>query len=181
MHVPRFSLPFLLALCCACVLTACGTRTSTPPSGVKVGNAYSINGKTYKPQYRVTYREEGMASWYGPGFHGKRTANGETFDARAFTAAHPTLQMPCTIRVTNLDNGMVANLRVNDRGPFSRDRLIDVSEGAAKALGFRNVGTARVRVELLEPISAPVTKPPMTQTEIRMTSHSRKEKYKYNG
>ncbi|HBH26015.1 MAG TPA: septal ring lytic transglycosylase RlpA family lipoprotein [Rhodospirillaceae bacterium] len=154
-----------LALCgtLGLTLTSCGGGAqdhTPPPSGVKVGKPYSIKGKTYHPEYRVTYREEGEASWYGPGFHGKPTANGERFNARALTAAHPTLQLPCTVRVTNLENGRVVALRVNDRGPFAKGRLIDVSEAAAQVLGFKTAGTARVRVELLEPVSGRASAPP---------------------
>lgn len=115
----------------------------------KVGNPYKINGKWYYPRVQPDYREEGLSSWYGPTFHGKRTANGETFDRYAMTAAHRTLPMPTLVRVTNLENDRAVTLRVNDRGPFVGDRIIDVSEAAATALGFRTGGLARVRVEVI--------------------------------
>lgn len=115
----------------------------------KVGNPYKINGKWYYPRVQPDYQEVGMSSWYGPTFHGKRTANGETFDRYAMTAAHRTLPMPSLVRVTNLENDRAVTLRVNDRGPFVGDRIIDVSEAAATALGFRTGGLARVRVEVI--------------------------------
>ena len=115
----------------------------------KVGEPYQINGIWYTPAENFFYDEIGEASWYGPGFHGRSTANGERFDRRALTAAHPTLQMPTLVRVTNLDNGRSLVLRVNDRGPFAHSRLIDVSERAAELLGFREAGTATVRVQVL--------------------------------
>lgn len=116
----------------------------------KVGNPYQAMGQWYTPVENYSYDETGIASWYGDEFHGKRTANGETFNKNALTAAHPTLQMPSLIRVTNLDNGRSAVLRVNDRGPFSRKRLIDVSHHAADVLGFMRQGTAKVRIQVLE-------------------------------
>lgn len=115
----------------------------------KVGKPYAIQGKTYYPAEDYTYSEIGVASWYGPGFHGKRTANGEVFDMNALTAAHRTLPMPSMVRVTNLDNGRSIVLRVNDRGPFARDRILDVSRRAAQLLGFLKQGTAKVKVEIL--------------------------------
>lgn len=115
----------------------------------KVGNPYKVEGKWYKPSESYTLTETGIASWYGPGFHGKRTANGETFDQTELTAAHRTLQLPSLVRVTNLENGRSLVLRVNDRGPFSRGRIIDVSEKGAELLGFKNKGTAKVKVQVL--------------------------------
>lgn len=116
----------------------------------KVGNPYNVDGQYYYPEEKYSMTETGIASWYGPGFHGKRTANGERFDTGELTAAHKTLQMPSLIRVTNLDNGRSLILRVNDRGPFSRGRVLDVSERAADLLGFKNIGTAKVKVQVLE-------------------------------
>ncbi len=95
------------------------------------------------------YVETGLASWYGPGFHGKSTANGEKFNQYDLTAAHRTLQLPSIIKVTNLENGRSAILRVNDRGPFAHDRVLDVSDKAASVLGFKNKGTAKIKLELL--------------------------------
>lgn len=115
----------------------------------KVGNPYQIDGRWYYPREDWEYSEEGVASWYGPGFHGKDTANGEAFDQNALTAAHRTLPMPSLVRVTNLKNGRALVLRVNDRGPFANDRILDVSRRSAQLLGFSEQGTTRVRVEIL--------------------------------
>ncbi len=117
--------------------------------GYKVGAPYQIDGAWYTPKEDYSYSEVGVASWYGNDFHGKRTANGEKYDMNAMTAAHRTLPMPSLVRVTNLDNGRSAIVRVNDRGPFARSRVLDVSKRAADALGFIGSGTANVRVEIL--------------------------------
>ena len=93
----------------------------------------------------------GTASWYGTKFHGRDTANGETFDLYGMTAAHKTLPLPSYVKVTNLENGRVVTLRVNDRGPFYSDRIIDLSFAAAKKLGFAEKGVARVKVEGIDP------------------------------
>ena len=117
----------------------------------KIGTPYKINGKWYYPAVNYEYDEIGIASWYGPGFHGKKTANGEVFDQNKITAAHKTLPMPSIVKVTNLENGIVLeNVRVNDRGPFAGDRIIDLSKKAAEKLGFMKNGVAKVRVEILE-------------------------------
>ena len=115
----------------------------------KVGNPYLIDGQEYYPQENFEYSETGIASWYGPGFHAKYTANGEIYDSNELTAAHRTLQMPSLVRVTNLENGRAVVLRVNDRGPFARGRIIDVSSKAADLLAMKAKGTAKVRVETL--------------------------------
>ena len=134
--------------------TAKSTQTDTKSKGYyKVGNAYQIQGVWYYPKEEWDYRETGIASWYGPGFHGKNTANGEVFDENALTAAHRTLPMPSIVRVTNLDNGRSIVVRVNDRGPFAHGRIIDMSRRSAQLLGFMGKGTAKVRVELMEPES----------------------------
>lgn len=112
-----------------------------------VGKPYVIAGVTYYPQENPNYRAEGTASWYGDAFHGRMTSNGEVFDMRSITAAHPTLPLPSYVRVTNLSNGKSLVVRVNDRGPFHAGRVIDVSVRAADLLGFKQRGTARVRVE----------------------------------
>ena len=117
----------------------------------KVGNPYKINGKWYYPAIDYDYEEIGIASWYGPGFHGRKTANGEIFNQNKISAAHRTLPMPSIVKVTNLDNGLVLQrVRINDRGPFAGNRIIDLSKKAAEELGFVNSGTARVKVEILE-------------------------------
>lgn len=134
-------------------LAACssGGDLTPPPNGgtFKVGAPYEIGDQWYYPQEQPEYDETGIASWYGPSFYGHRTANGEIFDASAMTAAHRTLPMPVNVRVTNLDNGRTVILRVNDRGPYAKSRIIDVSEHAAEVLGFKGAGTAHVRVQYL--------------------------------
>lgn len=116
----------------------------------KVGNPYTVSGVRYYPREDFSLSETGIASWYGPNFHGKRTANGEIYNQNDLTAAHRTLQMPSIVRVTNLENGRSVVVRINDRGPFKRGRIIDVSKRAAELLGFIGNGTARVRVDVLE-------------------------------
>jgi rare lipoprotein A len=113
----------------------------------RVGKPYTVAGRVYVPEEDTGYREEGLASWYGDDFHGRLTANGEVFDMASLTAAHPTLPMPCYARVTNLSNGKSLIVRVNDRGPYHGNRLIDVSNKAAELLEFKGYGVARVRVE----------------------------------
>lgn len=116
----------------------------------KIGNAYQVKGVWYYPREEFDYVEEGIASWYGPNFHGKPTANGAVFDQWKVSAAHRTLPMPSIVRVTNLENGRSLKVKVNDRGPFAHNRIIDLSRRAAQLLGFERQGTALVRVELLE-------------------------------
>src|SRR5882672_11635844 len=115
----------------------------------KIGAPYKIDGVTYTPQEEFNHVETGVASWYGPGFHGKSTANGERYDQSERTAAHRTLQMPSIVRVTNLDNGLSTVVRVNDRGPFARSRIIDLSRTAAQELDIVRNGTGRVRIDQL--------------------------------
>src|SRR5579875_2835720 len=111
-----------------------------------VGKPYTIAGKTYYPSEK-RYAAIGLASWYGDAFHGRRTANGEIYDRDAISAAHPTMPLPSYARVTNLRNHYSMIVRVNDRGPFAGDRIMDVSRKAAEALGFRQIGTTPVKVE----------------------------------
>src|SRR5258708_27260527 len=113
----------------------------------RVGKPYTVAGRVYVPEEDTEYRADGMASWYGDDFHGRLTANGEVFDMGSLTAAHPTLPMPSYARVTNLSNGKSLVDRVNDRGPYHGNRLIDVSNKAAELLEFKGNGVARVRVE----------------------------------
>src|SRR5881396_1899933 len=113
----------------------------------RVGKPYTVAGRVYVPEEDTEYREDGLASWYGNDFHGRLTANGEVFDMASLTAAHPTLPMPCYARVTNLSNGKSLIVRVNDRGPYHGNRLIDVSNKAAELLEFKANGVAKVRVE----------------------------------
>ncbi|MGA7807479.1 septal ring lytic transglycosylase RlpA family protein, partial [Bradyrhizobium sp.] len=104
----------------------------------RVGKPYVVGGRVYVPEEDVNYRAEGLASWYGDDFHGRLTANGEVFDMDSLSAAHPTLPMPCYARVTNLANGKSLIVRVNDRGPYAANRLIDVSHKAAELLEFKS-------------------------------------------
>jgi rare lipoprotein A len=157
---------FVLVLCLsglALALAACASHPPPPPvapsqapaqQGVyKVGSPYQINGIWYYPGEDLSYDETGIASWYGEEFHGKYTANGEIFDLNGLTAAHHTLPMPSIVQVTNLENGRTLKLRINDRGPFARGRIIDLSRRAAQLLGFEMAGTAKVRVQVLVPDS----------------------------
>lgn len=114
-----------------------------------VGKRYQMAGKWYQPKEEPGYNEVGMSSWYGADFHGKLTANGEIFDRTSISAAHPTLPLPSYVRVTNLRNDRSIVVRVNDRGPYAHNRLIDVSEQTAALLGFRRKGLTRVRVEYI--------------------------------
>ncbi len=116
----------------------------------KIGNPYEIEGVAYFPEDYDDYEETGMASWYGDDFHGKATANGEVYDMGVLTAAHPTLPLPSMVRVTNLHNNKSVIVRVNDRGPYAKNRVIDVSEKAARILGFKDDGTTEVKIELLK-------------------------------
>ncbi|MDR1009384.1 MAG: septal ring lytic transglycosylase RlpA family protein [Rickettsiales bacterium] len=115
----------------------------------KIGNPYLIDGVPYYPHENYEYSEVGIASWYGPDFHGKSTSNGEVFDTTKYTAAHRTLPLPSLVRVTNLENGASLTIKINDRGPFARDRIIDLSSAAADVLGVKQKGSARVKVEIL--------------------------------
>jgi len=170
------------------LLTACATNGADSAGGYgngdfagsapvgpggyrKTGKPYKVAGHWYYPlQSAHGYDETGIASWYGPNFHGHQTANGERYDMHAMSAAHKTLPMPTLVRVTNLENGRQIVVRVNDRGPFVKNRVIDLSYAAAKALGYDNKGTARVHVQALEgpgngnyakaPAPRPVTVPP---------------------
>lgn len=139
---------------------ACGFYTPVPQSSkrdysqmdprYKVGKPYQIKGRWYYPCENFDYEEVGVASWYGPGFHGKKTANGERYNMHGMTAAHRTLPLPSMIEVTNLANGRKAVLKVTDRGPYAKDRIIDISKAGAKHLGFIGNGTAQVRVRILK-------------------------------
>ncbi|MET3590293.1 rare lipoprotein A [Bartonella silvatica] len=119
-----------------------------------VGKPYQIKGKWYYPQNDPNYKRVGEASWYGSDFHGRLTANGEIYDMNLLTAAHPTMPLPSYARVTNLKNGSSIVVRVNDRGPFMKDRIIDLSKQAAQILGYANAGVTSVKVEYIS--EAPV-------------------------
>jgi rare lipoprotein A len=132
------------------LLIVAGCSSSPPRQGMyKLGQPYQIQGRWYYPNYDPGYDRTGVASWYGEPFHGRPTANGELFDRRVVTAAHPTLPLPSLVRVTNLDNGRELLVRVNDRGPFVGDRVIDLSQEAARRLGFERQGTTPVRVRFV--------------------------------
>ncbi len=139
----------------------------------KVGDPYQVGGVWYSPALDPGYDEVGIASWYGKKFHGRPTANGAIYDMNALTAAHKTLPMPSTVRVTNLENGRSMLLMVYDRGPFVEGRIIDVSRRAAQLLGFQHKGTVEVRVQAVqddaaEPLMASpvgeVSQEPLVQT-----------------
>jgi rare lipoprotein A len=123
----------------------------TNPSGQKIGKPYQVNGVWYVPREQPDYDEVGVASWYGEAFHNKTTAIGEPFDMYAVTAAHTTLPLPSIVEVTNLENGRRLRVRVNDRGPFVGNRIIDLSREGARRLGYVDRGLARVRVRYVGP------------------------------
>ena len=154
----------VLLLTTALTLTGCSDGSqvfSSSPSGsprqasagsagyYKIGSPYQVAGVWYYPKEDYSYKEIGVASWYGADFHNGITANGELYDMHAMTAAHRTLPLPSMVRVTNLQNGRSVVLRVNDRGPFVNNRVIDVSMYAAQMLGFKEQGTTQVQVEVL--------------------------------
>nr|WP_261722506.1 septal ring lytic transglycosylase RlpA family protein [Wolbachia pipientis] len=128
------------------------------PGHYKIGSSYTINGITYHPKSYDSYEEIGVASWYGIEEHGTLTANGEVFHRHSITAAHKTLPLPCFVLVTNLRNGKKLVVRVNDRGPFFKGRIIDLSERAAKILGFHEEGLARVKIKYLKKMSEQLVK-----------------------
>jgi rare lipoprotein A len=156
----------LLAILAPALLSACSSGGPDPKWGVsssprvygandtipkggghyKLGRPYVIGGRWYTPREEPGYDEVGIASWYGDDFHGRKTANGEIYDMNRLSAAHPTLPMPSFVYVTNLENGRTVLLRVNDRGPYVGNRVIDLSRAAAKALGTKGKGLGRVRV-----------------------------------
>jgi rare lipoprotein A len=154
-----------LALLCAAGLAACASpvppRMAAYPSGgprVRAYNRpYEVHGRWYSPSSQPGYDAVGLASWYSYEAHNRTTADGEPFDARLATAAHTTLPIPSYLDVTNLDNGRRVRVRLNDRGPFVSNRIIDLSKGAAEQLGFVGKGTARVRVRYVGP--APPLRP----------------------
>ena len=152
--------PYSVAACLALslMLAACASRPSGGSSAgstersqgtFKIGQPYQVNGVWYYPSQDLNYDETGIASWYGPDFHEKATANGEQFDQNALSAAHKTLPLPSIVQVTNLENGRSIEVRVNDRGPFVGNRIIDMSRRSAQLLGFEGQGTAKVRVKVL--------------------------------
>jgi len=160
----RLALSLILVASLAAAVTACrsgngeqlGERVvplgqPVPKGGgaYRVGSPYQIAGVWYQPQEDPRYDRVGTASWYGELFHGRRTANGEIYDMDRLSAAHPTLPLPVYARVTNLQNNRSIVVRINDRGPYANDRLIDLSRRSAELLGYRERGTAQVRVQFL--------------------------------
>jgi peptidoglycan lytic transglycosylase len=138
--------------------------TAAPPEEprAKSGNPpfYEVAGRRYAVLASAAgYVEEGVASWYGPDFHGGRTATGERYDMNAMTGAHPTLPLPTWVRVTNLENGRSVVVRLNDRGPFAKGRIIDLSRAAAEQLDMIRTGTARVEVKSLATAAAAAPPP----------------------
>ena len=131
--LPKVAIPVAAVLAAACA----GHPGPAPMGSVEAG-----------------WLQQGEASWYGPGFHGRQTASGETYDMEAMTAAHPELPFGSRVRVVNLDNGLETWVRINDRGPFARGRVIDLSRAAARELDMLGSGTARVRIEVLEGVAA---------------------------
>jgi rare lipoprotein A len=172
----RIACAFALLAVAGCARDA--TRPAPPPAPVvpppgegvprdepraKFGNPpfYEVGGRRYMVLPSAAgYVEQGIASWYGPDFHGGRTATGETYDMDAMTGAHPTLPLPTWVRVTNLDNGRSVVVRLNDRGPFAKGRIIDLSRAAAEQLDMVRAGTARVEVMSLAGAAQPATAPP---------------------
>lgn len=145
----------LLGGCAETKLVANTAKMATQPDApttqpYKIGKPYQVDGAWYYPKADYDYDETGIASWYGPGFHGGNTANGEVYDQNALTAAHKTLPMPSLVRVTNLENGRSIVVRINDRGPFVNNRIIDMTQRGAQLLGFDMNGTAKVRVQVLK-------------------------------
>ena len=152
---------FSLSACAspAADTSAQATTTAQPDVVVKTeplhktaNLSYKVAGKRYQPTKKIEqFSQTGKASWYGPGFHGKKTSSGERFDMNTLSAAHRTLPIPSYARVTNLSNGKSVIVRINDRGPFHGNRVMDVSKAAAKELGFIHTGTANVKVEQILP------------------------------
>jgi rare lipoprotein A len=143
------------------MVSGCGSKVATLKQGS--GGSYTINGKTYYPMKKVSpgYNQKGIASWYGPGFHGKKTASGEIYDMYAMTAAHSVLPLNTMVKVTNLNNDKEIVVRVNDRGPFVHDRVIDLSLAAARDLGMVQNGTVPVKVSVIGPADSMLASKPV--------------------
>jgi rare lipoprotein A len=137
---------------CVLICLACSSQSYAPPPPTSPGQPkpYRVNGRWYQPIVHARgFEQEGIASWYGQEFHGRKTSSGETYDMYALTAAHKTLPLGTFVRVRNLRNGKTLDVRVNDRGPFARGRIIDLSYSAAKTLGIVGPGTAPVKIAAL--------------------------------
>lgn len=151
---PQMAARLALVAAAAATLAACAGGPKPEPATYGSGGTmrpYQVNGVWYRPAVQPHYEETGLASWYGPQSRYHTTANGETFDESVASAAHRTLPLPCIVEVTNLDNGRKAQLRVNDRGPFAKGRILDVSRRGAEELGFLGQGMAHVRVRYIGP------------------------------
>jgi len=148
----KFLITFLISLLVISCESPAGSYSSSKKyqGYYKIGKPYKIAGITYYPREYDSYKKQGVASWYGKKFHGKRTANNEIYNMKDFTAAHKTLPLPSIVKVKNLENGKSVIVKVNDRGPFTKNRVIDVSKRAANSLGFLEKGTTRVEVTLLK-------------------------------
>ncbi len=160
----------VLFVFCSIFLFGCA-KTTVVTSGKKgTDRPYNIGGKMYYPlSSSQGYLKEGTASWYGKDYHGRKTANGETYDMYAMTAAHPVLPMNTRVRVTNLENNRSVTLRINDRGPFVNNRIIDVSYAAARALDMQGRGLVRVRVETIRVTSKEKARPQVQETDLGST------------
>ena len=134
----------------------------------KTGKPYTVSGKLYVPKEQKGYTATGLASWYGAGFNGRETANGEVFSRDSVTVAHPTLPLPSYVRVTNVLNGRSIIARVNDRGPFKGNRLVDVSEQVAIGLNFKHLGTTRLKVDYIGRAPVSVDDSAMLQATLRV-------------
>jgi|GEM_PF-481332 len=158
------------------------TAQLDPKDFVKIGAPYKQNGTWYVPAMETDYDETGIGSWYGAEFHGKTTSNGEIYDMDSITAAHPTLPLPSIVEVTNLENGKKLKIRVNDRGPFVKGRLIDLSPKAAKQLGYYGKGSAKVRVRYIgaaDGIDGPMAmQPAKPQYGLQTASYSKPAPYR---
>jgi rare lipoprotein A len=144
------------------LLALAGCSSPAPRGAYKLGQPYQVDGRWYYPEFDPDYDRVGVASWYGEPFHGRPTANGERFDRQSVSAAHPTLPLPSLVRVVNLTNHRELVVRVNDRGPFVADRLIDLSQEAARQLGFERQGLAQVRVQFVRLADADGAPPRLT-------------------
>jgi rare lipoprotein A len=143
-YPPHISLLFLV------LVTGCAANVQKVAR--ECGPSYTVMGKTYQTLKKIEpgFTQQGVASWYGPGFHGKKTASGETYDMHEYTAAHNVLPLHTLVKVTNMDNGKEVLVRINDRGPFVNDRVIDLSLSAARGLGMEKPGTAPVRLTVVD-------------------------------